>query len=203
MRKLFIIFPLFFSAILLSAQVPGYQGKRAAIEVIAMPALATFLVGDAVFPTGFKVHGEYAIKRHKSIGLEYRQMRFGPKYSEQLGSPFADYNNQSFMLLYCNYNKEWSLAPYGHYINYGLAYNRRSLQLGSKDDPFLVKENFFSLHLIWGKRTVFAKRLSFNYGFETGVPLRADIFGGSTTNPASIDWSLMALNLNVALGFIF
>jgi hypothetical protein len=203
MKKGILIFFSFLTTVLLSAQVPGYQGKRAAIEVIAMPALIPIALDEVGYPTGFKVHGEYAIKRHKSIGLEYRQMRFGPKYSENIGNPLADYDNKSFMLLFCNYNKEWSLAPYGKYINYGLAYNIRSLQLGSKDAPFLVKENFFSLHLIWGKHTIFAKRLLFNYGFETGVPLRTDIFGGATTNPASIDWSLMILNLNLGLGVIF
>ncbi len=201
MKKITIIIFCFFTTIMLHAQVPGYQGKRAAIELQVMPALIPTLLGDIPFPTGLKVHAEYAIKRQKSIGLEYRQMRFGPQYGNYEG--FGDYNNKTFMLLYCNYNQEWSLAPYGHYINYGVAYNIRSLQLGHLGDPNVIKENFFSLHLIWGKRAIFAKRLSFNYGFETGIPLRTDIFGGATSNPASIDWSLMVFNMNLGLGFIF
>jgi hypothetical protein len=192
MRKItFLIFTLF-TTFTLTAQVPGYQGKRGVLEVQAMPSLLASLVAETTVPIGLKVHGEYAIRRQKSIGLEYRQMSFGGQGS---------YDSKTVMLLFCTY-KDWSLAPYGRYFNYGLGYNMRSVKLGLFNDFQVAKDNYLSAHIAWGQRRIVAKRIALNLGFETGIPLKTDLFGGGT-NPFSIDWSIMALNLNLGLGFIF
>jgi hypothetical protein len=193
MKKIIIVICCFFTTVLLHAQVPGYQGKRGVFEVQAAPSLIGLLGAGSesgpLFPTTFKLRGEYAIKRKKTLGLEYRQIN--------LSADASNYNNKTLVFLYTNYNRNWALAPNGHYFSYGLGYNFRSTKGLTPTDTTVYKDNFFSLHLMWGQRYIIGNRLSLNYGFETGIPLKGlDLEGVS-------DWGFMLFNMNLGLGFIF
>ena len=195
MKKITIIIFCFFTAIMLHAQVPGYQGKRAVLEVQASPSFVGLFQSEFGIPLTYKIHGEYAIKRKKSIGIELRQMNI----STNINDIKSNYNNKMLMFLYTKYNRDWALAPYGHYFSYGLGYNIRSAKgLSSVDTTTVIKGNFLSFHLMWGQRYIIAKRLSLNYGFETGIPFN---LGDGLTGAG--DWALMGFNLNLGLGFIF
>jgi hypothetical protein len=82
MKKIIIVICCFFTSLLMHAQVPGYQGKRGAFEIQVAPSfIGLFQVlseaEEFKFPITYKLHGEYALQRKKSVGLEFRQVSVG------------------------------------------------------------------------------------------------------------------------------
>ncbi len=190
MKKIIIVVYCFFTSLLMHAQVPGYQGKRGVFEVQVAPSFIGLLEEGTGFPITYKLHGEYAIRRKKSLGIEYRQMSIGGNSDER-------YSNQTLMFLYTKYNRDWALAPNGHYFSYGLGYNMHTLKgIGENVDTSELKTNFFSFQMCWGQRYIIGKRLALNYGFETGFPINSG-------EQSRTDWIFMGFNLNLGLGFIF
>ena len=193
MKKIILAVCFLSSAYFLTSQIPGYQGKRAVVEVQGMlPLFSLSLVGTGIgLPVYQKVHAEYAIQRKRSVGLEYRRY----VYSSTEGT----FSHQAIVGMYGLYRKNWSLAPYGKYLNIGLGYNILTARDSTGAKPITNPDdqgangNFVSAHLMWGQRTVFAKRFTFNYGFETGLPL-SGFFEAS---------ALMLFNMNLGVGVLF
>ena len=188
MKKIILV--ACFSSIfhILHAQVLGYQGKRTVVEVQGMLPLFGLDIPNDVYPIYVKVHAEYALQRKRSVSLEYRQLN--------VSNSKGDFSHTGIVAMYGFYRKNWSLAPYGKYFNMGLGYNILNSKLINTTEPSPPTLNFFSAHLTWGRRTVFAKRFTFNYGFETGLALNGDI--------DAIGISLLTLfNMNLGVGVMF
>jgi hypothetical protein len=189
MKKIILATCLLFVFNILRAQVPGYLGKRTVVEVQGM--LPFFAVNfDGYTPLYVKAHAEYAIKRKRSVSLEYRLVN-GPKVDGADGG----FSHTAVVAMYGLYRKNWSLAPYGKYVNFGLGYNILKVQATGTGDPNRFNKNFFSAHIAWGQRFVIAKRVSFNYGCEMGTPLN----GGDDVDVLP----LMLFNMNLGVGFLF
>jgi hypothetical protein len=193
MKKIILAVCFLSSACFMSAQIPGYLGKRTVVEVQGMlPLFGLSLVGSGIgLPVYQKVHAEYAIQRKRSVSLEYR------RYS--ISAAEGKFSHQAIVGMYGLYRKNWSLAPYGKYLNIGLGYNilNNRDSSGTNGIPSAGTEglsgNFLSAHLTWGQRTVIAKNVTFNYGFETGVPLNGH-------GEISV---FMLFNMNLGVGIIF
>lgn len=190
MKKIFIAYLLLCLCIVIHAQVPGYLGKRYVVEVQVMsPIIDVFSFSS--FPVIFKVHGEYAIKRNRSISLDYRQVsrsEYGTKY-----------DSKAFVAMYGFYLKEWTLAPYGKYINLGLGYNMRHYTTLDKTVA-IQNYNFLSFQLNWGNRIILAKSIALNYGFDIGIPLNTKFIN---IDSHRADLNLMLFNINLGVGYIF
>ena len=174
---------------ILHAQVPGYQGKRTVVEVQGMLPFFAFGFENNILPLYVKVHAEYALQRKRSVSLEYR--RGSSPTFEGTGSM----SHTAVVAMYGLYRKNWSLAPYGKYFNFGLGYNSISVKSSSNTNSDIPPISYFSAHLTWGQRFVLAKRFTFNYGFETGLPLNGD---------DRLDLSALTLfNMNLGVGVMF
>ncbi len=171
MKKIIIAAFLLSFTMLLKAQVPGYLGKKGVVEVhFLIP-----IVEELLLTPYFKVQGEYAIKRQRSVSLEYRLMNTTQSGYTSTGSiEKVPLSHSMAMARYNFYKSDWTLAPYGKYWSLGIGYN---MVKGGNASNF-ASTNFFSAHIGWGQRFIIAKRFTLNYGFETGLPFGGEVGSG-------------------------
>jgi hypothetical protein len=191
MKKVIIVLFFFFITDFIDAQVPGYQGKRTVVEVHgSFPIVQS----NSNEPLIYKIHAEYAIKRTKAVALEVRYANQPREYSTGIGV-----TRTSVMAYYMNYTQDWSLAPFGRYLGYGLALNSVNEVVPNVDPKFArnTTDIYPSVHFTFGKRYILANRISVNLGSEAGLPLSRKAYQGRS------DASGILFNVHAGLGVIF
>jgi hypothetical protein len=191
MKKVIIVLFCFFITDFINAQVPGYQGKRTVVEVHGSFPIVQANTNE---PLIYKIHAEYAIKRTKAVAFEVRYANQPREYSYGSGV-----TRTSVMAYYMNYTQDWSLAPYGRYLGWGLALNSVNEVILSTNpkEAKNITDIYPSVHFTFGKRYILVNRISLNLGSEAGLPLSRKAYEGRS------DASGILFNVHAGLGVIF
>ena len=150
MKKIFLIFAIFFSIALfnlVSAQKVGYKGKRFLVNFDTKIGLE-FKDNDIfefflnpMFNFSYSPGVEYIISKNRSIGLTVNYFRddFDITYSEEnfFDLPFNCYGVGIFYKKYLNFQNSYYQAPFGIYMNIKFDYMKYYLEL-----PAYVNDHF-------------------------------------------------------------
>lgn len=178
-RILFVLIVLL--PVALSAQVPGYAGKRLTVKVHGSMSPLYFFYDeqDRYVPnlnTG--LHVEYATGRSTSLlgKIEYWPLQVPVSFNPN--DELAQFKGLYYGLQgrFYSYRKTGSIAPYGRYLALEIGYYAGSTTIEEIPDgpDFLtdvdLNSMFFAIQT--GKQTVISDHIALDFGFSLGFNLR-------------------------------
>ena len=196
MRYIYILLSFFFFSTALTAQVPGYQGKKMIIEltegmfrfplnVFKLPEVAK----NIRFHTGIRL--EYVTGRKAAWAIAYESFgRYETNigyYSETAGNPLCSttfkHRINTFGIQYVRYTRQkWCLAPVGRYWTFGMLYAPSNNTQVTTTTPTCKSpyndyrtNNYFG-SIGYGSRMVLWDKATVNFGAQFNIPLPARIF---------------------------
>ena len=204
--------------IALTAQVPGYLGKRFTLTgniLFGFPQIGDNAANYnstsdllITFNKSFRVTADYVVGQKTNLSLGFKMINFGFR-RDDLGYPYDQVSKLSFKTFQFGLKSflGGNIAPLKNYIMYGV-----SLHLAKESDPDHVIDNFTpyaedsvmrfgGFHFGVGTNYIIKDRVIFNIALETDLPLSSDF----DTNKAIIRNKFTRnsyLNLSLGLGVL-
>ena len=194
MKKVFYLYLFLFYPLVVSAQVPGYQGKRFSLECDGLFMSAFFnpnenlKKGMTSFNARYHVNTDYVLTKDISFGATYGMFNTGwsptyegyDVYGNASHATHKDYFkvNSNIAGIYFKFfsSNKGAIAPSGAYQKLGTSLIRFKPSFHHSDDSLVdgagkpsSLNNMIMLTYGFGKQTIFYNRFVLRYGIEFGM----------------------------------